>query len=362
MGRWLFLSRRLAGHGQNLTPGKREKRYRVPSLPLQRIYKFIPELIKIGTEASFLRGVYRVTFETPGKLMRAANGQGFRALVVDGKHRIVSHGVLSRVGALGNVTIVWQIAAAATAQYYLVEIWRDLKKIKSGIEQIQKWLSHERIASLQANAKVLAEIDIGLSSDKSFLANSMYYQNALGEIDRDCSKIARACALDLLGYIDEVQRLELRAFWSSDGRLLLDTLPRISAAIDAAALALIMRIFNTGLLSSLLGDLNISKYRADDTRAIYSEILKSIESFESEADRCINCLSETMSSSETVNAKKAQLRLEKNNALAAAKRQLRAIPRAIQSWDDSYNVLSSMLNRSLTVDVEFADGQPVYRL
>jgi hypothetical protein len=104
-----------------------------------------------------------------------------------------------------------------------------------------------------------------------------------------------------------VQRAELSAFWSSDGRALLDLLPKVSAAADAAAFALTMRIFNTGLLSLLLGDLNISKFRTNDTRAIYSEILKNVESFEMEANKRIDALNELLSFRETVDAKKLSL-------------------------------------------------------
>jgi hypothetical protein len=252
--------------------------------------------------------------------------------------------------------MVWQVAAAVTAQPYLTDISQDLKKIRDGIGQIQRWLSNERVASLEASAKMLSEIEIGLARDKGFLSKNLYYQGALAEIDRDCSKIARACVRDLQDYVSEIQKAELSAVWRTDGIPLRDLLPKVSAAAEAGIFALTMRVLNTGLLFSFLDDLSISKFRVDDIKSVQMELFNSLQSFRSEANKRIDALTEWLSRRATINERKAEFRQATEQELRQIEQRIDIIRRALETCERSFGDLSSMLDRPLTLDVEITDG------
>ena len=343
-------------------PWKKQAKVSDPEPALAPLLRMVPELIRQGILTISRSGLYRVTFPTGGHLMRAAGGSGFRALVVNGKNQVLGHGVLSHASLPPNALIVWQVLAIVTAQHYLEKISSDLKHLHHGVEWIQKWLSNERVASLQANASTLAEIELGLASDRGFLARSVLHQSALADVDRDCSKIARACLLDLQGIDEDVKAVELSALWSSDGRPLIDLLPKVCTAIDAVAFALTMRIYNTGLLSSLLGDLNISRFRSDDTNTIYADTQKALERVLLQVDNRISSLNERLSWPTTVEAKKVSLRQTVARELLQSKERLKAVAQAMASYNRSVSDLACMLSRPLTVEVQLIDGQVLCRM
>ncbi len=296
--------------------------------------------------------------------MRAAAGNGFRGLVVNGKHRIMGQALLTNVGASFTPVIVWQVAAILTTQHYLAEISLRLKEIQKGVQEIQNWLRNERIASLQANAKLLKEVEIGLASDKGFLAKNPHYRNALLEIDRECSKIASACVLDIQGHIAKMQesKEDFTGWFNADGKSLEDLLPKMSTAVEIAAFALTIRTLNTGLLYSLVNDLEVSKYRAGDMAEVHSKIVKSVDLFRKEANKRIDALNETFSFQETVDAKKADFRQKLDQELSHPELQLRTVRNTMKSCDYAFNNITSMLNRPLTVDVEFVNGEAICRM
>lgn len=320
------------------------------------LFRIIPELIKTGMLAGSREGFYRVTFPAGGRLMHAANLQGYRALVVNDRQRIVGHGLLNRAGMFPNAALVWQVAAAVTAQPYLNDISANLKKIKGGIEQIQSWLSNERAASLEANAKMLREIEVGLAGDKGFLSKNINYQNALTDIDLNCSKIAEACVRDLYSYISEIEKVELSAIWRSDGSPLLDLLPKVLAAADAGIFALTMRVLNTGLLYSLLNNLNIAKLRTDDIKTSQTELLDGVECFRKEAYKRITSLTEWLSFQTTVESRRNELKDATEKELSKIEQRTATLRRAMASCEQSLNVLTSMLDRPLKLDVQVMNG------
>jgi hypothetical protein len=133
------------------------------------------------------------------------------------------------------------------------------------------------------------------------------------------------------------------------------------AAADAGSFALTMRVLNTGLLSSLLGDLSIAKFRADDIRSIQTELITSIQSFREEASKRIEVLTEWLSRRSTIDARKAEFRQATERELRETEQRIEIIRRAVESCERSFGAFTSILDRPLTLDVEVMNGNTISR-
>lgn len=87
-----------------------------------------------------------------GDLVRAADGNGFRAMAI-GKGGIKENARLFEVDKLQgviNAAAVWQIASVIVAQKHLADINEKLEEIKNAIKGVSQWLDNRRKARLNS--------------------------------------------------------------------------------------------------------------------------------------------------------------------------------------------------------------------
>ena len=322
----------------------------------------VPGVLKASIFSTLARTeVYKVSFPIPGDMMRAKSG-GLRAIVVTDKGRIAAPGTLNRITALGRAAAVWEAAAFVVAQKYLSDIFKSLHQLNGGIKEVQRWLANERVASLQTNSKMLQEIETGLQTDRGFLAKTLYYQSALADIERDCGKIARASLLDIQAYTDDLENMDLSGWKDANPVALYEMLPKVAAAVDSAAFALVMRMYNTGLLSLLLGDPNITELRSADISALGDDLRSQLDQFELESQTRITALNQRLRRQKTVQRSQCAISDRVRTALAPAKARLGKLPSAVESLNRALRDTKALSAGPLTLCVEVGRDGAVCRI
>lgn len=93
-------------------------------------------------------------------LMQAVEG-GARAIAVDAHGRIVGHGTLVPVAGVSPAlaaAALWQVAAVATAQHYLVAMQRRLAQVHAAIDDLGRRISDREVAGLTTSARYLQDL------------------------------------------------------------------------------------------------------------------------------------------------------------------------------------------------------------
>jgi hypothetical protein len=91
--------------------------------------------------------------------MQAVEG-GARAIAVDAQGSILAHGTLVPLSGLNPVlaaAALWQVAAMATAQHYLVAMQQQLARIEAAINELRDWLEDREVAGLVTSARYLQD-------------------------------------------------------------------------------------------------------------------------------------------------------------------------------------------------------------
>jgi len=94
-----------------------------------------------------------------GKLIRAANGDGFRAMAM-GQGGIKEHARLFEVKDLTNLVnaaAVWQLASVVVAQKHMADISQKLGEIKDAVNSISEFLESRRRAVIQGTYQYLQQ-------------------------------------------------------------------------------------------------------------------------------------------------------------------------------------------------------------
>ncbi len=87
-----------------------------------------------------------------GNLIRAADGNGFRAFAMDGSG-ISSQARLHEANALQSLTVgaaLWQLASVAVAQKHLADINETLKRLEGKLDLVFEFLKQERASRVEA--------------------------------------------------------------------------------------------------------------------------------------------------------------------------------------------------------------------
>lgn len=113
---------------------------------LSPVFQAAPALLTTAEMA----GKHLMRVEVNGELVRAANGDGFRAFTMAGG-RIKEHAKLFEVQnlkALVNAAAAWQLVSIIVAQKHLADISRKLDVIKKQVGEISIFLDSERRSQL----------------------------------------------------------------------------------------------------------------------------------------------------------------------------------------------------------------------
>lgn len=135
-----------------------------------------------------------------GDLVRASDGNGFRAFTMGGKG-VSEHARLFTTEKLQNMVnagAVWQIASVVVAQKHLADISKKLDKIGEGVEHLSRFLDQERTSQIQGTYRYLDQARLALEE---------------GEIPASVRTELERCERDLLSisnhmYMELIQGFE----------------------------------------------------------------------------------------------------------------------------------------------------------
>lgn len=133
---------------------------RLDSSALKDALAAVPQALPSLVLAEQVAGTHLMEIVIDGSLVRAADGAGFRAFAM-GPNGIEQQARLFDVGSLQTLavgTMIWQIAAIAVGQRYLVGIKRELQKIAEGLERVLDFLQGDRRARIHAGWRYVQDV------------------------------------------------------------------------------------------------------------------------------------------------------------------------------------------------------------
>jgi hypothetical protein len=143
-------------------------------------------------------------------LMQAVEG-GARAIAVDAQGSILAHGTLIPLSGLNPVlaaAALWQVAAMATAQHYLVTMQQQLARIEAAINELRAWLEDREVAGLVTSARYLQDaLAAHASAQPPALPDSV--ANQVEQIAREAAQVVEARRLTLARTTEHVRSLPL---------------------------------------------------------------------------------------------------------------------------------------------------------
>lgn len=133
---------------------------RLDSSVLKDALAAVPQALPSLVLAEQVAGTHLMEVVIDGSLVRAADGAGFRAFAM-GPNGIEQQARLFDAGGLQTLavgTMIWQIAAIALGQKYLVDIKRELRRIAEGLERVLGFLQGDRRARILADWRYVQNV------------------------------------------------------------------------------------------------------------------------------------------------------------------------------------------------------------
>lgn len=168
------------------------KQISVNSEMISRLTGLLQAVPSVLTSAS-ASGKQLMEVVVNGELVRAADGNGFRAVAM-GEKGIKEHARLFEVKNLQNMinaTAVWQIASVVVAQKHLADISAKLDDIKNGVQGISEFLVEQRRARIQSTYEYLNQAFSALNA---------------GELSPSVRIELESCERDLAEILDQLQQ------------------------------------------------------------------------------------------------------------------------------------------------------------
>lgn len=142
-------------------------------------------------------------------LMQAVEG-GARAIAVDAQGTILGHGRLIPLTGLRPAlatAALWQVAAVATAQHYLVAMQQQLDRVERAIGALRDWLNDREIASLVTSARWLQDTLGAHMAEPDAERSSRATQ--IEQIAREAALVVEARRMSLSRAAEQVRALPL---------------------------------------------------------------------------------------------------------------------------------------------------------
>ncbi|MCH4246864.1 MAG: hypothetical protein LKF82_03345 [Acinetobacter populi] len=208
-----------------------------------------------------------------GGLAKAADGDGFRAIVKGADGKIIENARLYNADKLSNLVTaaaVWQIASVVVAQKHLADINKKLDDLKDGIDRIQSFQQTERKSNIFMISDKLKEKIMILMRTKNQKNNVMANLTEMDSYDNTLKKIYLHLKTDLKTYgFKKTEHKEI--FGTADYKNDLENkILEIQEYLDFAYLCLNLRSINTSLIDYIDGNDDLVEYR---TSEIEKEIL-----------------------------------------------------------------------------------------
>ena len=163
------------------------KRLNITSGPISRLsgmLQAVPSVL-VAAEAS-TKSLYEVVIN--GDMVRAADGNGLRAMTLDSAGKIQEHAKVFEVKNLQNMinaAAVWQVASVVVAQKHLADISQKLDEIKQGVQGITRFLDTQRKSRIQAAYDYMGQAYQAIQNGE--LPSSV--RNQLEDCERDLIEI-----------------------------------------------------------------------------------------------------------------------------------------------------------------------------
>jgi hypothetical protein len=164
---------------------------------MSELFQAVPSLLVAG-EA---HGKQFMEVIINGNLVRAADGNGYRAFAMASGH-ITEHARLlepSNLQSLINTTAIWQVASVIVAQKHLADISKKLDEIKDGINGISSFLDNQRKARIQSTYDYLGQAYQSIQAGE--LPDSV--RNEIEKCERDLHEIQLHLESEYKQKIDE---------------------------------------------------------------------------------------------------------------------------------------------------------------
>jgi hypothetical protein len=165
----------------------KSKRLDITSGPISRLsgmLQAVPSLL-VAAEAS-TKSLYEVVIN--GDMVRAADGNGLRAMTLDSAGKIQEHAKVFEVKNLQNMinaAAVWQVASVVVAQKHLADISQKLDEIKQGVQGITRFLDNQRKSRIHATYDYMGQAYQAIQNGE--LPSSV--RNQLEDCERDLIEI-----------------------------------------------------------------------------------------------------------------------------------------------------------------------------
>ena len=143
-------------------------------------------------------------------LMQAVEG-GARAIAVDAQGTILGHGTLIPLTGLNPAlaaAALWQVAAVATAQHYLVAMQRQLAQVESAVGELRDWLQDRELAGLVTNARFLQDA-LSMHALAAEHAGEAQAVPQIAQIAREAAGVVEARRMSLARTAAQVQTVPL---------------------------------------------------------------------------------------------------------------------------------------------------------
>jgi len=232
------------------------------------LFQAVPSLLMAG-EA---QGKQIMEVVINGNLVRAADGNGFRAFAMGADH-IKEHArlfELSNLQSLINAAAIWQVASVIVAQKHLADISKKLDEIKNGIKGISLFLDNQRKARIQSTYDYLGQAYRAIQAGE--LPESV--RNELENCERNLLEIQLHLESEYRQKVDEKVKDEEMFGTGELTNKITNKIEDLRPLIDDMELCLKTRIAGWYVMSLYPGETQLKAAR-------HESIYKSIESFES---------------------------------------------------------------------------------
>lgn len=241
---------------------------------LETLVRHVPSLAIASVNTVSQTYVVRFAPEIASKLatgsasfMPSLEG-GTRAIAVGVDGRILGHGTLvpSGLNAVAAATIVWQLLAVVTAQYYLVGINRRLGAIEERLDALHQRLDDQDEAMLVNNFKRLKSIHAGLAHGALTDLDVQSFVGEVDTIDRECGRIMEMYLIAMSRDFNRLQTASLKGTFDPENevraaRRQVDEYTRSAQMCTMAAAA---RVAAAEVRCALPVDIGIAQRRLSD--------------------------------------------------------------------------------------------------
>lgn len=215
-----------------------------------------------------------------GNLVKAADGNGYRAFVRGADGKIIENAKLHKPESLSNLVntaAVWQIASVVVAQKHLADISQKLDELKDGIDKIQEFQQTERKSTIYMISNKLKEKLTVIMSLNGYDKEGVVRAEEINSYDDTLEKIYLHLKSDLQTYgLKKIEHKEM--FGSADYQKEMKAkITEINELTQLAYLCLNLRISGSSVLEYIGGKNQLIEYRLIELEKEISKLHQLIE-------------------------------------------------------------------------------------